>query len=249
MRVGFIHGVLNTDNCAISGETIDFGPCAMMGKYDPTTVYSSIDRGGRYAFGQQPGIIMWNMTRLAECLLPLIDPDTDKAIGMVKEVLAEYMPAYEIAFQSMMLKKLGVYGCSQEGRDVETFIKTFLQLMEDKKLDYTIAFIDLADSLSCSQKEAYLRDMFGDWYSQWRQWIGDSTQEALDCMSKINPLLIPRNHHVEAMLARCENSLSCDTDHPFLLALKSPYTFTPHTAAYQDVPEDGDRNYKTFCGT
>lgn len=115
------------------------------------------------------------MTRLAESLLPLLDPDQDKAIAMAQTTMDAYMPAYEAAFQSMMLKKLGVYGFSQEDRNVDSFINQFLYHMEDKELDYTITFVDLSDSLGCELKEAYLREKFGDWYGQWRDWIGDGT--------------------------------------------------------------------------
>ncbi len=249
MRVGFIHGVMNTDNCAISGETIDYGPCAMMGAYNPGAVFSSIDVQGRYAFGNQPSIALWNMTRLAESLLPLIATEEQESIKIAEAILGSFANDYENAFEAMMLNKLGLG--KKEGVAVE-FIQTFLELLKENTLDYTIIFNTLLASLDDTDKAVELLGVLGPWYRQWRQLVGEHSDDiavAKILMRKANPVVIPRNHHVEAVLTACEQSLSGEPAAAFLAVLREPYTQLPDTLKYQDAPKDADSHYKTFCGT
>ncbi len=260
MRVGFIHGVMNTDNSAISGETIDFGPCAMLGAYDPGTVYSSIDHGGRYAFGNQPTIALWNITRLAECLLPLIDKDEKQAVEKAKGVLEQFHSDFESNYFTMFANKLGFE--QPQDKDIECIVE-LMELMKNQQMDYTQAFVALSDSLknniesntSALQENSKSKEIvnkLGDWHSTWRQLLEEKHIEpssAVDLMQKSNPVVIPRNHHVEAVLKDCEESGSTQAIKDFLLVLRSPYQSLPTTHLYQDSPDDGDKYYQTFCGT
>ncbi|TCI04400.1 YdiU family protein [Corallincola luteus] len=249
MRIGFIHGVMNTDNTAISGETIDFGPCAMLGIYHPGTVYSSIDSGGRYAFGAQPSICRWNMARLAEALLPLIDEDQDKALAQAEALIADFSPRFEQAYQTMLGAKLGLDEIQQT--DV-ALITELLEQLQEQQLDYTQTFHQLTRSLTEQQIATKLQDTLGDWYGQWRQRIGNDSkqqQAALALMQQSNPVVIPRNHHVEAVLQACELTNSSAPADALLKVLRSPYQMLAETADYQDLPTDNDRHYQTFCGT
>lgn len=253
MRVGFIHGVMNTDNTAISGETIDFGPCAMMGTYDPKTVYSSIDAQGRYAFGNQPAIAQWNMARFAECLLPLIDTDEAKAIEKVTPLIADFPARFETAFMGMMAKKLGLVEFQQEDQPL---LSGLLVALKQKRMDYTATFDLLTKSLSSAGSAPELMEGLGEWLPQWQARLGAqetergvSRAEAQALMRQQNPVVIPRNHHVEAVLKACEESGDATSAEQFLQVLRSPYEQLPETAQYMDPPDDGDACYKTFCGT
>ena len=280
MRVGFIHGVMNTDNTAISGETIDYGPCAMLGSYDPQTVYSSIDRQSRYAFGNQPPIAQWNLTRFAECLLPLINTDTDKAIAVVGPIIEGIADKFQIAYATMMSKKLGLDlivnpNLREQGGEL---IRELLDIMQTKKMDYTTTFSYLTDSLcrdlteyavSPATPDSAIATKFGQhlehWYPQWQQCLTQQSGElesAQSLMQQSNPVVIPRNHHVESVLETCEIAISegnLDTApvEEFLAVLRSPYAYKtdesqPDTAQYQKyqaLPADDDRYYQTFCGT
>jgi uncharacterized protein YdiU (UPF0061 family) len=249
MRVGFIHGVMNTDNVAISGETIDFGPCAMMGIYDPHTVYSSIDKQGRYAFGNQPNITLWNMTRLAECLLPLISHDEKEAIAIVEPLLSQFTQKFEHAYFGMLANKLGLVEIELSDKD---FIIELLNQMKNKQLDYTQMFTDLTQSLDDEDLANELKETLGDWYDRWKVYLGDSTENmklATALMKTNNPVVIPRNHHVERVLTACEETGNTQAADDFLTVLRSPYNELANTINYQDVPMDEDRNYRTFCGT
>ena len=249
MRVGFIHGVMNTDNCAISGETIDYGPCAMMGAYDASAVFSSIDVQGRYAFGNQASIALWNMTRLAESLITLIDTNEKTAVSLAQDVLETFVASYEHQFKMMMLNKLGLH----ESTAVDSeFIEQLLTGMTEKSLDYTQCFIDLQSSLTDAAKAVSLLEILGDWYRQWRELIGETPQQlqqAEKIMAKANPLVIPRNHHVEATLKACENEHDTSLALRFLAVLKQPYQQLENTADFQDSSNEYDSHYKTFCGT
>lgn len=239
MRVGFIHGVMNTDNMAISGETIDYGPCAMMGAYDPATVYSSIDTQGRYAFGNQPNIVRWNMTRLAESLLTLIHPEQKKAVELAESILKLFPEKFEQAYFSMLGKKLGM-------ADTDSELATeLLQTMHRDKLDYTETFLQLTQSLDNPDAAEHLSEKLGDWYKRWRD--GSSPDQEL--MKQNNPVVIPRNHHIEQVLASCEASGNADAAKAILAVLRSPYSAIAGTAHYQDLPVDADAGYQTFCGT
>ncbi|OMH39450.1 YdiU family protein [Motiliproteus sp. MSK22-1] len=249
MRVGFIHGVMNTDNTLICGDTIDYGPCAMMGTYHPGTVYSSIDEHGRYAFGNQPSIALWNITRLAECLVSLIDNDEKTAVDLAQSLLQEYNVRFETAYFDMFAKKLGLIGSVPNSHEL---IVDLLAKMKDKQLDYTHTFARLTQSLHDNILAEEMKTELGSWYESWRACI-DNCEEGSDCaekqMASNNPVVIPRNHHIEAVLLACEETGRTEAADELLKVLRSPYKTLTETLNYQDLPEDGDRYYRTFCGT
>ena len=249
MRVGFIHGVMNTDNTALSGHTIDYGPCAMLGAYDPQTVYSSIDGQGRYAFGNQPGIAQWNMARFAECLLPLVDSDGERALQKLAPLIDEFADRYQRAFVAMMAGKLGLETVAQAD---EALVGTLLDILQRRQLDYTTAFDRLGRSLQEEDIAQQLRADLGDWFDRWQQRLRGQEHtraEVQQAMQQHNPVVIPRNHHMEAVLHSCQTSGEATAAEEFLQVLRSPYTRLPQTSRYQDPPADGDRHYQTFCGT
>ena len=249
LRVGFIHGVMNTDNTAVSGETIDFGPCAMMGIYHPGTVFSSIDSQGRYAFGNQPGIAQWNMARLAEALLPLIDTVPEKAVEQAEPLIRQFARDFDQAYREMLANKLGIASpCGQANE----LAKTLLGQMQDKQLDYTQTFTRLALSLEDATEAEKLSQELGPWYHDWRVLLTDTgiaASSARTLMDKTNPQVIPRNHHVEAIIKEYEESGASQRIDDFLTVLRSPYRRLAQTPDFQDLPADGDRHYRTFCGT
>jgi uncharacterized protein YdiU (UPF0061 family) len=243
MQVGFIHGVMNTDNMSIAGETIDYGPCAFMDAFDPSAVFSSIDQNGRYAFGNQPRIALWNLTRLAECLLTLLSDNEDAAIEIAKAELEKFATAFDAALMKGMLAKLGVTG-ETDGE----LVGEFLRLLAQSNADYTLAFRRLCDA--ADGVVSPLRDMFIDlaafdaWAAKWHQ------QRSLDGanMRKVNPAFIPRNHRIEAVI----QSAVRDDYAPFeelLTVLAKPYDDQPQFAAYTEPPQDDERVTQTFCGT
>ncbi len=249
LRVGFIHGVMNTDNTALSGETIDFGPCAMLGVYDPETVYSSIDRQGRYAFGSQPTIAQWNMARFAETLMPLIDKNEKKSIELASAVIAEFPDMFLKQFHSMMGEKLGIFEITN---DDKTLISDLLTQLQSAGLDYTETFNWLTRSLTSTMARNKVDKDLGEWVSRWQQRLEQQPETATDSqqlMQRKNPQVIARNHHMESVLSQCLQSGLPDSAEDFLEVLRSPYKLTEKTALYQDTPEDGDSNYQTFCGT
>lgn len=254
MRVGFIHGVMNTDNVAISGETIDFGPCAMMGVYHPETVYSSIDTQGRYAFGNQPNITLWNMLRLAECLLPLINEDQDQAIAQVEPLLQQFNSKFDQAYFNMLANKLGLASLNENdsGEMFRKLIEELLLTMKENKLDYTQTFTLLTQTLDHKNLERKDIEPLGNWIEKWQKQLRAMDIDIPDAkkrMEKNNPLVIPRNHHVEAVLAACEEQGKTQPAEELLAVLRSPYKETPLTGKYQAPPLDSDLNYRTFCGT
>ena len=249
MRIGFIHGVMNTDNTTISGETIDYGPCAMLGIYDPRTVYSSIDTMGRYAFGNQPKIIHWNIARFAECLLPLIDADTDKAVDQIGPVISKFADRFETEYMKMMGRKLGLISLEQEDRKL---IASVLNRFREKRMDYTVTF-DLLTKASISEAAvSRMKDELGEYFELWQKRLGEQNadpQEIRELMRQQNPSVIPRNHHVEEVIRECVETGEVTAAEKFLQVLRSPYEELPQTHEYQDPPNDGDANYRTFCGT
>ena len=249
MRVGFIHGVMNTDNTSLSGETIDYGPCAMMGKYDPQTVYSSIDTMGRYAFGNQPEIAQWNITRLAECLLPLINADTNKAIDQVGLIIAEFPDRFKQAYMEMIGKKLGLTSFQQKDQKL---IFSILNRLKERSMDYTVTFDRLTKSLMSEALASEVKNELEEYFDLWQKRLSEqraSPREVQDLMRKHNPVVIPRNHHVEAVIQACEQTGKATLAENFLQVLRSPYEELPETSLYQDPPDDGDEDYQTFCGT
>ena len=194
MRVGFIHGVMNTDNMAISGETIDYGPCAFMDQYDPKTVFSSIDKFGRYAFSNQPPITKWNLARFAECLIPLIDKDEETAIKIATELIDNFQNIYEEKWLNMMRDKLGLFG---EDKNDLTLINKLLDWMKNNNADYTNTFCHLMGVEI--DDEVYKNDDFKNWTNEWekRLKLNNSSDKYLELMKKTNPVVIPRNQKVE----------------------------------------------------
>src|SRR4051812_2221379 len=201
--VGFIHGVMNTDNMAISGETIDYGPCAFMNAYDPATVFSSIDRAGRYAYGNQPRIAQWNLARLAETLLPLLDPDQEKAVALATEALGEFPAAFERHWLAGMRKKLGLR--TEQAGDAE-LARSLLEWMQGKRADFTNTFRDLSSEEALAG-EMYQDTAFQAWRARWRDRVaGEGEADAARAlMRSANPAVIPRNPRVEEALAAAED--------------------------------------------
>ncbi|MDQ6955047.1 MAG: YdiU family protein [Mariprofundaceae bacterium] len=245
MRVGFIHGVMNTDNCTLSGETIDFGPCAMIGHYDPERVFSSIDTVGRYAFGKQAKMAQWNMARFGECLLPLVHHEKSKALDTLMPLIEAFSTHFQKAYQAMMGKKLGLK--SMDEKD-EPFIQELLNRMQQKQLDYTRTFDALTKSLDEEQPE--IKDQLGLVYANWKKRLLQQNlplDDIQSLMRRHNPVVIPRNHHVESILQICEQTGDMNAAKEFLKVLESPYKELPETHRYQD--EVSDTHYQTFCGT
>jgi uncharacterized protein YdiU (UPF0061 family) len=249
LRVGFIHGVMNTDNTAISGETLDYGPCAMMGNYSPRTVFSSIDRDGRYAFGNQPAIVQWNMARFAETLIPLVDKDEKRAVDSLGERLGGFSRLLKQRYLEMMGSKLGL---SQLAETDEALIFALLDKLEQRQLDYTTSFDRLTQSLSSFPVELQLQGDLGGWYINWRQRLASQEEESKVTQSRMrqaNPVVIPRNHHMERILNECLEIGESGPAEIFLSILRTPYQSTADTLQFQTVPADADIGYQTFCGT
>lgn len=245
--VGFIHGVMNTDNMTISGETIDYGPCAFMDVYDPDTVFSSIDRGGRYAYGNQPYIGGWNLARFAESLLPLLDENEEKSLQIAQDEMAKYMGIYNENWLNGMRAKLGLFDKEEEDRDL---IEELLEIMKTAQLDYTNTFVSLTfDQLD--QIEICNADNFSKWLQKWKDRQGRqkrSSQEIKELMQSTNPAIIPRNHRVEeALEAATEGDYSVMDK--LLQVLEDPFAHSPEQAEYAKPPEPTDEPYQTFCGT
>jgi len=241
MRVGFIHGVMNTDNMAISGESIDFGPCAFMDYYNPKTVFSSIDHHGRYAFGNQPSIAQWNLARLADAILPLLDEDQNKAIDVGEEIIHSFKEKYEKKFHKMMKKKLGLI--TDEADDV-ILIQELLDTMEKNNLDYTNTFRDLMN-------DKINNETLKNFHAKWKIRIDKqnrSHEEVLTLMRNANPVVIPRNHKVEESLKEAHKGNLVSLNN-LLNALKDPYTERSDLTLYQQPAPETDKKYKTFCGT
>ena len=241
MRVGFIHGVMNTDNMAISGESIDFGPCAFMDYYNPKTVFSSIDHHGRYAFGNQPSIAQWNLARLADAILPLLDEDQNKAIEVGEGIIHSFKEKYEKKFHKMMKKKLGLI--TDEADDV-ILIQELLDTMEKNNLDYTNTFRDLMNN-------KINNETLKNFHAKWKIRIDKqnrSHEEVLTLMRNVNPVVIPRNHKVEESLKEAHKGNLVPLNN-LLNALKDPYTERSDLTLYQQPAPETDKKYKTFCGT
>ena len=245
MRVGFIHGVMNTDNMSISGETIDYGPCAFMDHYNPKTVFSSIDQLGRYSFSNQPPITKWNLSRFAECLIPLIDKNEDKAIQLATEIIDNFQNIYEEKWLNMMRDKLGLFG---NNKDDKKLIDDLLTWMEKNKADYTNTFCYLMN-IKIANNSLYNDKDFINWSNEWQNRISindNSKEKSLELMKETNPVIIPRNHKVEeALKAANENNL--EVMNKMLSKFDNPYNEQKDIEDYQ-LPSLDD-NYQTFCGT
>ena len=245
MRVGFIHGVMNTDNMTISGETIDYGPCAFMDHYDPKTVFSSIDKFGRYAFSNQPPITKWNLARFAECLIPLIDKNEDTAIKLATDLIDNFQNIYEDKWLNMIRDKLGLFG---EEKNDKKLINDLFNWMEKNKADYTNTFCHL---MGINSDEVYKNVEFINWKNEWkkRSELNNSTKEKqIKLMKKNNPTVIPRNHKVEEALAEADKG-SLDKMKKLLAILKNPYDNQNNIQEYQTPAPSNNEKYQTFCGT
>jgi uncharacterized protein YdiU (UPF0061 family) len=245
MRVGFIHGVMNTDNTAISGETIDYGPCAFMDHYSPKVVFSSIDKLGRYSFANQAPIIKWNLSRFAECLIPLIDKDEDTAIKIATEIIDNFEKIYEVKWLNMMRDKLGLFG---ENTNDKELINNLLSWMENNKADYTNTFCYLMN-IKVNDSEIYDDKSFINWLDVWKKrslMNNGSKEKQINIMLNVNPLVIPRNHKVEEALTSA-NDDDLKVMNKLLSVLDKPYGDQKDIEEYQS-PSD-NKEYQTFCGT
>jgi uncharacterized protein YdiU (UPF0061 family) len=246
MLVGFVHGVMNTDNMTISGETIDYGPCAFMEAYDPVTVYSSIDHGGRYAYGNQPRVAVWNLARLAETLLPLITDDGEQAVALAEESLTGFRPQYNAAWSAGMRLKLGLPE-DVDDAVARPLVDELLALLQQNHIDYTSFFRHLGTAARGDAEPA--RGLFVDlagfdgWMVRWRAFGPDA-----DVMDGVNPIYIPRNHLVEeALAAATEGNL--DPLERLLDAVVAPYVERPGQERYAAAAPEEFGAYRTFCGT
>jgi serine/tyrosine/threonine adenylyltransferase len=255
LLVGFIHGVMNTDNMSIAGETIDFGPCAFMDAYDPATVFSSIDEFGRYAYGNQPRIAQWNLARFAEAILPLLDPDEEKAIELANGAIMGFWEPFQARYIAGMREKLGL--ASEEEGDLE-LAKGLLDAMQAGRADFSLTFRRLAAAAASGAAEGEVQELFAEpgaitnWLPQWRARLARDPLEPAERghrMRLASPAVIPRNHMVEEAL---EAAIARDDYGPFdrlHAALARPYEERPENAWLMAAPPPTEVAYRTFCGT
>lgn len=246
--VGFIHGVMNTDNMALSGETIDYGPCAFMDAYDPATVFSSIDLHGRYAYGNQPHIAGWNLARFAETLLPLLHADQEQAVKLAQDALSDFTELYHLNWLAGMRAKLGIF--NEEIQD-ESLIEGLLSMMQKYRADYTNTFRALT---SDNPEDTVLFGIteFTQWHELWQARLGRQQEPKASShllMRNSNPALIPRNHRVEAVLEAAVKEGDYSVMERLLDVLSSPYAYSPEQADYSTLPAPPTHPYRTFCGT
>lgn len=258
MLIGFIHGVMNTDNMTVSGETIDYGPCAFMDIYSPNTVFSSIDKHGRYSYQNQPSITQWNLARLAETLLPMIDDDTEHAIELATEVLNEFPGKYTEHWLAGMREKIGLR--TVEENDL-SLMNDLLAAMDRQQVDYTMLFRNLADLLQEQEKNIYAQfkdaSAFKLWVGRWRERLSREKQSLsedmgknIQLMNQVNPIYIPRNHKVEEAIEAGVYHADYSKFEMLIETLSKPYQLQKGKEEYaQSAPEEFFASYKTFCGT
>jgi len=255
MHVGFIHGVMNTDNTSISGETIDYGPCAFMDNYDPNTVFSSIDHHGRYAYGNQPNIAQWNIACLGQCLLPLINTERNKAIEIVEEILDGFADAFRKYWLNGMYKKIGLL---ENKKNNHILLDELLRLMEKDKSDFTLTFRYLSNLVEEENNNSLFKQQFlskneiDSWLVKWKECLkkeGNSEKEIKKLMLKVNPAFIPRNHQVEKAIYEVINNYDYSYVNRLIELLNKPYNYQPDNLEYMNPPDNYDQNYQTFCGT
>jgi uncharacterized protein YdiU (UPF0061 family) len=255
LLVGFIHGVMNTDNTSISGETIDYGPCAFMDNYDPATVFSSIDEMGRYAYGNQPRIVLWNLTRFAECLLPLLSDDQKKAITEAQSALGGFAEKFDVAYYAGLRRKLGLFTARD---DDPALANDLLKAMADNQADFTLTFRRLSEAAIDAAGDVEVRKLFADpaaydaWAARWRTRITGEPQDSAArraAMRAVNPAFIPRNHRVEAIIEAAVNRNDYAPFEELLTVLAKPYVDQPALAFYAKPPKPDERVLQTFCGT
>lgn len=249
MRVGFIHGVMNTDNMSIAGETIDYGPCAFMNAYNPSTVFSSIDTNGRYAYGNQPAIAQWNLACFAGTLLPIINANEEDAVQQVREVLSSFVEKYQIKWLAMMCGKLGLEQIEHEDN---ILIEELLQWMQENKADYTYTFAQLRTE-KIEENSIYSSEVFKKWLEKWQNRILSNSggmQQAQKIMSSYNPFYIPRNHLVENTLTAAAYQHDYNAFHELLKVLSNPYHLQENYNPNVMIPAKAvDETYNTYCGT
>ncbi len=254
MLVGFIHGVMNTDNMSISGETIDYGPCAFMDAYHANTVFSSIDQFGRYAYANQPGIAVWNLARLAETLLPLLDADTDEAVARATAALQRFQTEYESAFHAGLRRKIGL--STAEGDDV-VLLSDLLDSMSRNEADFTLTFRALANEAVSLPGEGPARQLFADpsafdaWAERWRARLAHEpeTADSGHIMRASNPKYIPRNHRVEQAIQAAVERSDFGPFEELLTVVTRPFDEQPDREDYTLAPQEDERVLRTFCGT
>jgi serine/tyrosine/threonine adenylyltransferase len=255
LLVGFIHGVMNTDNTSISGETIDYGPCAFLDEYNPAQVFSSIDELGRYAYANQPRIALWNLTRLAECLLRLFSDEQEKAIEQAQFILGDFPEKFTAAYQAGLRRKIGLF---TKADGDEALVRDLLDAMAKNAADFINTFRRLCDAARDPAADAEVRSQFTDpaafdeWAARWRQRLADEPQSPEDrqaAMRAVNPAFIPRNHRIEAVIAAAVNNDDYAPFEELLTVLAKPYEDQPAFAAYADPPMPEQRVLQTFCGT
>lgn len=256
LGVGFIHGVMNTDNMAVSGETIDFGPCAFMDTYDPRTVFSSIDQMGRYAYGNQPMIGQWNIARLAETLLPLIHETPGEAVDLANDAVSRFMERFQEQWKAVIRAKLGL-GEDEEDEDTD-LIRAFLALMHEQKADFTLSFRRLSDAAAGEGADAGFASLLADpqsagpWLSRWRQRLSRDERlpdQRATIMRAVNPAFIPRNHKVEEALAAATEDQDFSLFEALNDVLARPFEDQPAFSSYAEPPKPGEEVLQTFCGT
>ncbi|HYH82030.1 MAG TPA: YdiU family protein [Longimicrobium sp.] len=256
LLVGFVHGVMNTDNTSVAGETIDYGPCAFLDAYDPAAVFSSIDTIGRYAYHRQPEIAQWNLARLAECLLPLFADDVDEAAEQAYASLEAFAPAFNRAYENGLRRKLGL---TTEHADDLALAQELLRAMAEGRADFTLTFRRLCDAAAGEEGDAAARSLFADpaaydaWAARWRERLAAEPvhpAERRAAMRAANPACIPRNHRVEAVIRAAIDHHDFAPFAEMLAVLSQPYDDPdPAWAHYADPPPESDRPYRTFCGT
>ncbi|WP_018922712.1 protein adenylyltransferase SelO [Salsuginibacillus kocurii] len=246
--VGFIHGVMNTDNSSISGETFDYGPCAFMDEYHPATVFSSIDMQGRYAYQNQPAIGQWNLARFAETLVPLLHESQEHAVEMAQEILSTYEEVYHNEWLAGMRAKLGL---QQEEDEDQTLAEELLRIMEAHRADFTNTF----RALTLAQPEDTPMsgtEEFAQWFEQWQARLDredEATASSYEVMKNANPSVIPRNHRVEEALEAAVEDGDYSVMERLMNALSDPYAYSSEQEEYTKLPEPGTGPYRTFCGT
>jgi uncharacterized protein YdiU (UPF0061 family) len=260
LSIGFIHGVMNTDNMSVAGETIDYGPCAFMDAYDPATVFSSIDHMGRYAYANQVPVARWNLTRFAETLVPLLSEDQNAAISIAQKALGGFPALHEAAYLALMRAKLGL--TTQQEGDL-ALVKELLDAMAQNNADFTLTFRHLGDAAAdkagennageTAVRELFINPLsFDEWGAKWHRRLslepipGDERREA---MHKVNPAYIPRNHRVEAAIEAAVERNDFAPFEDLVALLAQPYVEQPGSAHYAEPPPPELRVYKTFCGT
>lgn len=246
--VGFIHGVMNTDNMTISGETIDYGPCAFMDTYDPATVFSSIDREGRYAYSNQPYIGGWNLARFAETILPLLHDDQEQAVELAQDAIAQFIKLFHANWIAGMRAKLGLFNGEEQD---ETLVDDLLSIMHTHQADYTNTFRALTSD-NQEDTDLFNTEDFTKWNERWQARLGrqeESKDASQELMKKNNPGVIPRNHRVEEALEAAVDNGDYSVMERLLEVLSNPYSHSPEQTDYCALPADPNRPYQTYCGT